>query len=84
MTPLERAMVVFAAAKGYEIEYLHRDGFQWNIKETGHLDEVGYFNFDFNKYRIMNKKDYRKVYDELSDFFKPVYNPEQERISNET
>jgi hypothetical protein len=42
MTPLERAMVVFAAAKGYEIEYLHRDGFQWNIKETGHLDEVGY------------------------------------------
>ena len=78
MTPLERALVVYAEAKGYEIEYLHRDGFQWNIKDTA------FFNFGFFKYRIMNKEDYRKVYDELSDFFKPIYNPEQERISNET
>ena len=82
MTALERALVVFAAAKGYEIEYLHKDSFEWNIKETGHLDEVGYFNFDFNKYRIMNKEDFRKVHDELSDFFKPLYTPEKKRTWN--
>ena len=82
MTAIERALVVFAAAKGYEIEYLHKDSFEWNIKETGHLDEVGYFNFDFNKYRIMNKEDFRKVHDELSDFFKPLYTPEKKRTWN--
>lgn len=82
MTAIERALVVFAAAKGYEIEYLHKDSFEWNIKETGHLDEVGYFNFDFNKYRIMNKEDFRKVHDELSDFFKSLYTPEKKRTWN--
>lgn len=71
MTALERALVVFAHAKGYEIEYLHKDNIQWNIKDTAG------FNFEHFKYRIMNKKDYRKVYDELSDFFKPLYSPEQ-------
>lgn len=71
MTALERALVVYAEAKGHEVEYLHKDNIQWNIKDTAG------FNFEHFKYRIMNKKDYRKVYDELSDFFKPLYAPEQ-------
>lgn len=71
MTPIERALVVYAEAKGYEVEYLHRDDIQWNCNDKG------YFNFNYSRYRIMDKRDERKVYDELSDFFKPLYAPEQ-------
>ena len=76
MTALERALVVYAEAKGHEVEYLHKDNIQWNIKDTAG------FNFEHFKYRIMNKKDYRKVHDELSDFFKPLHTPEKKRTWN--
>ena len=70
MTAIERALVVYAEAKGYEIEVETNPNI-WYNKEN-----CGLFNFS-RKYRIKNKKDYRKVYDELSDFFKPLYSPEQ-------
>ena len=76
MTALERALVVYAEAKGYSIELEYRLGF-WKNKEEG-------YGFDFINfsYRIKNREDYRKTYDELSDFFKPLYTPEKKRTWN--
>jgi len=72
MTPLERAMVVFAEAKGYETEIFDKGHQEWVSKIT-----TQFFNFHSCEYRIKNKEDYRKVYDELADFFRPLYHPEQ-------
>jgi len=76
MTALERALVVYAEAKGYEIE-VHIEDTLWNVKGT-----PGFFNFATCDYRIKNREDYRKTYDELSDFFKPLYTPEKKRTWN--
>ena len=61
MTALERALVVYAEAKGYEVERQSRGQIEkWELLEQ----PIG-FNFAFNRYRLRDPRNMHKVCDSL-------------------
>ena len=63
MTALERALVVYAEAKGYEVEVFDEGHQDWEPKLSKE-----YFNFNFN-YRIKTRGDFHKASESLFQCF---------------